>query len=97
VTPYPPGASKWNPIEQRLFSLLSSHWAAEPWLSYELIVALIRGTRSQTGSRGEACLDEADYPTKAKVSKAQRETIRLQRRRFLPRLNDAVLPHDRPK
>jgi hypothetical protein len=97
VTHYPPGASKWNPIEHRMFSLISIHWAAEPLVSYEVILVLIRGTRSKTGFRCEACLDTAEYPTDAKVSKAQRATIRLERRRFLPRLNYAVLPHDSPK
>jgi hypothetical protein len=97
VTHYPPGASQWNPIEHRMFSLISIHWAAEPLRSYEVILALIRGARSKTGFRCEACLDTTDYPTDAKVSKAQRATIRLERRRFLPRLNYAVLPHDWPE
>jgi hypothetical protein len=97
VTHYPPGASKWNPIEHRMFSLISTHWAGEPLLSYEVILILIRGTRSKTGFCCEACLDTAEYPTDAKVSKAQRATIRLERRPFLPQLNYAVLPHDPPK
>jgi hypothetical protein len=97
VTHYPPGASKWNPIEHRMFSLISIHWAAEPLVSYEVVLILIRGTRSQAGFCCEACLDSGDYPTDAKVSKAQRATIRLERRPFLPRLNYAVLPHDPPK
>jgi hypothetical protein len=97
VTHYPPGASKWNPIEHRMFSLISIHWAAQPLVSYEVILVLIRGTRSKAGFRCEACLDTTDYPTGGKVSKAQRATIRLERRRFLPRLNYAVLPHDPPK
>ena len=97
VTHYPPGASKWNPIEHRMFSLISIHWAAEPLLSYEVILFLIRGTTSKTGFRCEACLDTTEYPTGGKISKTQRATIRLERRRFLPRLNYAVLPHDSPK
>jgi hypothetical protein len=97
VTHYPPGASKWNPIEHRMFSLISIHWAAEPLLNYEVILFLIRSTRSKTGFRCEACLDTTNYPTGAKISKAQRATIRLERRPFLPRLNYAVLPHDPPK
>jgi hypothetical protein len=95
VTHYPPGASKWNPIEHRMFSLISIQWAGEPLLSYEVILVLIRGTRSRTGFCCGACLDTAEYPTGAKVSKAQRAKIRLERRRFLPQLNYAVLPHDR--
>ncbi len=97
VTHFPPGASKWNPIEHRLFSQISIHWAAEPLVSYAVILALIRGTSSKTGFRCEASLDATEYPTDAKVSKAQRATIQLERRPFLPRLNYAVLPHDTPK
>jgi Rhodopirellula transposase DDE domain len=97
VTHYPPGASKWNPIEHRMFSLISIHWAAEPLLSYEVVLMLIRGTASATGFRCEAYLDETPYPTDAKVSKAQRATIRLERRPFLPRLNYVILPHDPPE
>jgi hypothetical protein len=97
VTHDPPGASKWNPIEHRMFSLISIHWAAEPLVSYEVILVLIRGPRSTTGFRCDACLDSTEYPTHAQVSKAQRATIRLERRPFLPRLNYAVLPHDSPK
>jgi hypothetical protein len=96
VTHYPPGASKWNPIEHRMFSLISIHWAAEPLLSYEVILMLIRGATSSTGFRCGACLDEEEYPTDVEVSKAQRATIRLERRRFLPRLNYAILPHEPP-
>jgi hypothetical protein len=96
VTHYPPGASKWNPIEHRMFSLISIHWAAEPLLNYEVILALIRGTTSSTGFCCEACLDAQEYPTEGKVSKAQRATTRLERRPFLPRLNYAILPHGPP-
>lgn len=84
VTHYPPGASKWNPIEHRMFRLISIHWAAEPLLSYEVILTLIRGTTSSTGFRCEASLDAQEYPTEGEVSKAQRATIRLERRPFLP-------------
>jgi hypothetical protein len=97
VTHYPPGASTWNPIEHRMFSLISVHWAGEPLVSYEVILGLIRGTRSRTGFRCEACLDSAEDPTDAQVSKAQRATIRLERRRFLPQLNYALRPHDPPE
>jgi hypothetical protein len=97
VTHYPPGASKWNPIEHRMFSLISINWAGEPLVSYEVVLMLIRGTTSKTGFRCDACLDSAEYPTEVKVSKAQRATIRLERRPFLPQLNYAVLPHDSPK
>lgn len=93
VTHYPSGASKWNPIDHRMFSLISGNWAGEPLASYELILKYIRATRSETGFRCRAFLDRKDYPTKVKVTPAQRTTIRLKPRRVLPRWNYTILPH----
>ena len=53
VCHYPTGASKWNPIEHRLFSEISKHWGGQPLTDYETIVRLIRGTRTQTGLVGD--------------------------------------------
>ena len=53
VTHYPTGASKWNPIEHRMFNLISANWAGEPLASYQLMLNFIRGTRSTTGFRGQ--------------------------------------------
>ena len=50
VTHYPTGASKWNPIDHRMFSLISGNWSGEPLISYETILGYIRGTRSSKGS-----------------------------------------------
>src|SRR5207249_4525455 len=66
VAHYPTGASKWNPIEHRLFSEISKHWAAEPLTSYQKILAFIRNTRTKTGLRVRARLDRARYPTKVR-------------------------------
>lgn len=93
VTHYPSGASKWNPIDHRMFSLISGNWAGEPLESYELILKYIRTTRSETGFRCRASLDHKDYPTKVKVTPAQKATIRLKPRRVLPRWNYTILPH----
>ena len=49
VTHYPPGASKWNPIDHRMFSLISANWAGEPLVSYETVLKYIRTTRSEAG------------------------------------------------
>jgi len=49
VTHYPPGASKWNPIDHRMFSLISAHWSGAPLVSYETILGYIRRTRSSGG------------------------------------------------
>lgn len=63
VSHYPTGASKWNPIEHRLFSEISKNWAAEPLTSYEKILRFIRTTRTQTGLAVTAYLDRTPYPT----------------------------------
>ena len=93
VTHYPPGASKWNPIEHRMFRLISANWAGEPLVSYEVMLKYIRRTRSETGFHCRACLDEREYPTKVKVSKEQKEGVRLRRRKVLPKWNYTIWPH----
>jgi hypothetical protein len=93
VTHYPPGASKWNRIEHRMFSVISENWAGEPLVSYEVMLNYIRTTRSATGFHCRACLDRSEYPTKVKVSKEQKEGIRLRRRKVLPRWNYTIWPH----
>jgi hypothetical protein len=57
VAHYPTGASKWNPIEHRLFSEISKHWAAEPLVSYQKMLNLIRTTKTETGLTVTACLE----------------------------------------
>jgi hypothetical protein len=68
VTHYPPGASKWNPIDHRMFSLISANWAGEPLVSSETILGFTRRTRSSRGFRCRARLDETEYPTGYKVT-----------------------------
>jgi len=94
ITHYSPGASKWNPIDHRMFSLISDNWAGEPLTSYELILKYIRMTRSKTGFRCRASLDRKNYPTKVKVTPAQKSYIRLKRCNVLPQWNYTILPHE---
>jgi hypothetical protein len=96
VTHYPPGASKWNPIDHRMFSLISDNWAGEPLVSYETILKYIRTTRSATGFHCRACLDTHDYPTGVKVSPEEKASIRLKPRDVLPKWNYTIRPHKRP-
>ena len=93
VTHYPPGASKWNPIDHRMFSLISANWAGEPLVSYETILGYIRGTRSTKGFHCRACLDETDYPTGYKVTPEEKARVRLKPRCVLPRWNYTIWPH----
>ncbi len=93
VTHYPTGASKWNPIDHRMFSLISANWAGEPLVSYETILGYIGRTRSSKGFHCRAYLDETDYPTGYKVTPGEKAWVRLRPRRVLPRWNYTIWPH----
>ena len=93
VAHYPPGASKWNPIEHRLFSRISGNWRGEPLKDYETILGFIRNTTSSTGLRCRAMLDTAHYPTRIKVTEEQKRSIRLKRSKVLPQWNYTIYPH----
>lgn len=92
VTHLPTGASKWNPIEHRLFSEISRNWAGEPLVSYETVLKYIRTTKTQKGLRCRACLDTAFYPTKLKVTPEQQKLNNLHRHRVLPNWNYTIKP-----
>lgn len=93
VSHYPPGASKWNPIDHRMFSLISANWAGEPLVSYETVLKYIRTTRSRTGFRCRAWLDPKDYPNGLKVRPEEKAWVRLRPRRVLPQWNYTIWPH----
>jgi Rhodopirellula transposase DDE domain len=95
VMHYPPGASKWNPIEHRMFSLISENWAGEPLVSYETMLKFIRRTRSATGFHCKARLDTAVYATRIKVTREEKEAVRLKRREILPQWNYTIRPQKR--
>jgi hypothetical protein len=95
VTHYPPGASKWNPIDHRMFSLISANWAGEPLVSYEKLLGHIRRTRSATGFHCRALLDRRDYPTGGKMTPPEKAWLRVARRSVLPAWNYTIRPHGR--
>ena len=92
VTHYPPGASKWNPIDHRMFSLISANWAGEPLASYETMLKFIRTTHSEKGFHCRACMDRKEY-TAQRPTKEQRRKVRLKRRRVFPEWNYTIYPH----
>lgn len=92
VAHYPPGASKWNPIEHRLFSQISANWQGEPLRSYETVLNFIGNTRDDGGLTCRATLNTAHYPTKVKVDAEQRQTICIKRSRVLPEWNYTIYP-----
>jgi hypothetical protein len=82
VCHFPPGTSKWNKIEHRLFSFITKNWRARPLVSLEVIVNLIAHTTTRTGLIVKAALDTNPYPTKIKVSDEQLGRLRLKRHEF---------------
>jgi hypothetical protein len=73
----PPGTSKWNKIEHRLFSFISQNWRGQPLLTHAVIVNLLAATRTQTGLKVRCILDKHPYPKAVKVTAAQMASIHL--------------------
>jgi hypothetical protein len=92
VAHYPTGASKWNPIEHRLFSEISKNWAAEPLDSYSKILNFIRHTTTRTGLVVSAWLDRKQYPTGTSVDPDQVRQLRIQPHQALPTWNYTIAP-----
>ena len=82
VLHYPPGTSKWNRIEHRLFSYISINWRGKPLTSYQAVINLITATTTSTGLKVYARLDENEYPTKIKVSDTELAAVKLERHTF---------------
>jgi Rhodopirellula transposase DDE domain/Helix-turn-helix of DDE superfamily endonuclease len=76
---FPPGTSKWNKVEHRLFSAITTNWRGRPLTSHEVIVQTIAATTTRTGLRVRAELDPGSYPAGVKVSDAQMEALPLTR------------------
>jgi len=92
VSHYPPGTSKWNRIEHRLFSFISLTWKGQPLWNLETVINLIGATRTRTGLRVKAVLDTARYETGVKISDEQIDTQRIRRSQFHPEWNYTILP-----
>jgi hypothetical protein len=92
VCHFPPGTSKWNKIEHRLFSFVSQNWRGKPLVSHETIVNLIAATKTKTGLKVTCELDRGVYPTGIKVSKKEMEGINLRRDAFHGEWNYTISP-----
>ena len=95
VCHFPPGTSKWNKIEHRLFSFVSQNWRGKPLVSHETIVNLIAATKTKTGLKVTCELDRSVYPKGIKVSKKEMEGINLRRDAFHGEWNYTVSPRPR--
>jgi hypothetical protein len=96
VTHYPPGASKWNPIEHRMFSLITQNWAGQPLVDYRTLLNFARTAGKHSGFHCKAHLDITEYETRLKVTKEQKAQIKLSRRRVFPKWNYTIEPHTSP-
>jgi hypothetical protein len=92
VAHYPPGTSKWNPIEHRLFSEISKNWAGRPLDSYETVLNYIRATKTTTGLEVRARLVAQDYETGMKITDAQMKTLPMIKDESLPKWNYTLIP-----
>ncbi len=91
----PPGTSKWNKIEHRLFSFISQNWRGQPLLTHATIVNLIGSTHTSTGLRVRCILDRRKYPKKVTVSDEQMATLNLTRDKFHGDWNYTIKPRAR--
>jgi len=92
VRHFPPGTSKWNKIEHRLFSFISRNWRGKPLLTRAAVVNLIANTKTDAGLKVHAMLDENRYETGRKVSDAEMATLRITGESFHPEWNYRIAP-----
>jgi hypothetical protein len=92
VSHLPPGTSKWNKIEHRLFSFITQNWRGRPLISHEVIVQLIRATKTRTGLRVGCDLDRNKYPTGRKFSKKNISQLNISYNGFHGEWNYVIYP-----
>src|SRR5213083_1354737 len=88
----PPGTSKWNKIEHRLFSFITINWRGKPLISRQVVIDLIAATTTRTGLKVYARLDERAYPHKIKVTDAELAAVQLEGDAFHPEWNYTIKP-----
>ena len=96
VCHFPPGTSKWNKIEHRMFCHITQNWRGKPLISHEVIINLIANTATTQGLKVRAELDEATYPTGLKVTDREMASVKLKPDKFHGDWNYCILPR-RPK
>jgi hypothetical protein len=92
VAHHPPGTSKWNRIEHRLFSFISQNWRGKPLLTHHVIVQLIAATTTASGLAVACDIDATKYPKGLKVSKAQLKALNIRHNDFHPDWNYTICP-----
>jgi hypothetical protein len=89
---FPPGTSKWNKIEHRLFSFISQNWRGEPLTSYETIIKLVESTTTKTGLVVKCKLDRKLYPKGQTISDEQMKSLKIKKNAFHGEWNYTILP-----
>jgi transposase len=92
VCHFPPGTSKWNKIEHRLFSFISKNWRGQPLTSFKVIVSLIAGTTTRKGLKVHAEIDRKSYPAGIKVADDEMTKINIRRDEFHGEWNYEICP-----
>jgi len=97
VCHYPPGTSKWNKIEHRLFSFISLHWQGEPLVSYETVVNLIASTTTKKGLHVKAKLDKKCYEKGKKISDEEMDKLNIEYSKVNPQWNYTIKPRTKKR
>ena len=92
VRHFPPGTSKWNKIEHRLFSYISINWRGKPLETHQTVIDLIAATTTKTGLNVYARLDPGTYPDKITITDAQLASVQIERHPFHPEWNYTINP-----
>jgi hypothetical protein len=92
VCHFPPGTSKWNKIEHRLFSFITQNWRGKPLVNHQTIINLIASTTTRSGLIVKAAIDTNTYDTKIKVTNEELASLRLQQHKFHGDWNYTISP-----
>jgi DDE family transposase len=96
VTHLPPGTSKWNRIEHRMFAYISQNWRGKPLVSHQVIIQLIAATSTDAGLTVTCDIDRSLYPRGIKVSKAEMADINIEPHSFHGEWNYTIRPNQQP-
>ena len=95
VCHFPPGTSKWNKIEHRMFCHITQNWRGEPLVSRTVIINLIGNTTTRTGLKVKAGMDLNSYPTGIKVSDEELASVNLEKDKFHGEWNYTIIPRSK--
>ena len=97
ISHFPPGTSKWNKIEHRMFAFITQNWRGRPLVSHEVIVSLIANTTTDSGLRIQAALDREHYPTGKRAEPEELASVQLRVDPFQSDWNYTITPHSQAR